>query len=109
MNRRKLITLLWIGGAILGLTARTWADTRSDKIQEYTAQGFQYIYNLEYDQADQAFKKLAEFAPDDPAGYCYQATNLWLRELFKGRELAMEHFTSAAHFSKAPNRKIDPA
>ncbi|MBI1747540.1 MAG: DUF3808 domain-containing protein [Acidobacteria bacterium] len=89
-------------------TTLTYAEKREDKIRDHIVRGFDHIYNLEYESAEKTFRELIAFAPDDPSGYCYLSGNLWLRELVKGRELALENFTSAAYFSKTPKRAIDP-
>lgn len=105
---RTVRILLGILALAVSLATGARADVHSDRIQEHITQGFGYIYNLEYERSEQEFKKLVEFAPDDPAGYAYQALNILLRELLKGRELGLENFTSASYFNKTEKRKIDP-
>jgi tetratricopeptide (TPR) repeat protein len=72
------------------------------------ATGFDFIYNLEYDEAEKVLTKMVDLMPEDPAGYCYLATNLWLRELNRARELSLENFTSAGYFTKGPKRTVAP-
>ena len=106
MKRFLIVILLITAVALPAGGAR--AGTPDERLQAHINQGFYHVYSLEYDQAGKEFQKLIDRAPDDPAGYCYQAINLWLRELLRGRELALENFTSAAYFSKAQPRPLDP-
>jgi tetratricopeptide (TPR) repeat protein len=45
-------------------------------------QGYDAVYNLDYDQASELFKRAIAAAPNDPAPYRGAAKNAWLRILF---------------------------
>ena len=50
-------------------------------MQPGMAEGYQALYNLDYEGARRRFQKMTELAPEDPAGAQCLATSLWLQEL----------------------------
>jgi tetratricopeptide (TPR) repeat protein len=70
--------------------------------------GFDDIYNLDYDQADQVFRLLKKEVPRHPAPPLYLGVIVWLRELFHRQDLDLDRFLSPAFFTRG-NQQAMPA
>ena len=57
---------------------------RFDKVR---TEGFEALYNLDYETAQARFKELARLYPDHPAGPQFLAASLWLKTLNESRRL----------------------
>jgi tetratricopeptide (TPR) repeat protein len=69
------------------------------------AQGYNALYNLDYEGARKRFQKMIELAPDNPAGpQCY-ASSLWLEQLNQSWELKATLYSTDAYAREKP--KID--
>ena len=53
------------------------------QLETLRAEGYEALFNLDYDGARQHFEKMIEVAPDDPAGPQCIATSLWIQQLNK--------------------------
>lgn len=51
------------------------------------AEGFEALYNLDYEHARQRFKEIVRLYPDHPAGPQFLAASLWLKTLNESRRL----------------------
>ena len=51
------------------------------------AEGYEALYNLDYEGARRRFQKMVELAPEDPAGAQCLASSLWLQQLNESYEL----------------------
>ena len=65
------------------------ALSQQTQLDTLRAEGYQALYNLDYEGARRRFHKMVELAPEDPAGAQCLATSLWLQQLnesyqFKG-------------------------
>jgi tetratricopeptide (TPR) repeat protein len=49
--------------------------------------GLSALYSVDYNQAQNVFEKLVLLDPEDPAGYVYQAINVWFRCTYRTRRL----------------------
>lgn len=58
------------------------------------------VYNLNYDEAGRAFKRMTQLIPTHPAGYLYLANNLWLETLNQSRRLSASLYTSGSFYSQ---------
>jgi len=70
--------------------------------------GFEDIYNLDYERAEQLFVKLKQEYPLHPAPPLYLGTIAWLRELFRRQDLDLDLFLSPSFFTKATNQVMPP-
>src|SRR4051812_35666341 len=57
------------------------------RFDELRAQGFEALYNLDYEGARQKFKELARQYPEHPAGPQFLAAALWAQTLYQSRRL----------------------
>jgi tetratricopeptide (TPR) repeat protein len=52
-----------------------------DAFDHHTRRGIEYVYNLEFENADAEFKELVRLKPKHPAGHFFLAMTLWWRIL----------------------------
>ena len=55
----------------------------AQQLETLRAEGYEALFNLDYDGARHRFEKMIELAPDDPAGPQCIATSLWIQQLNK--------------------------
>jgi len=67
-------SLIILGSVIVVLGQQAQLDT-------LRAEGYEALYNLDYEGARRRFQKIVELAPEDPAGAQCLATSLWLQQL----------------------------
>jgi len=70
----KLVTLALI--LLFALTA-----SAQDRLDALRAEGYEALYNLDYETAHTRFRKMIELAPDHPAGAECYALSLWVQQL----------------------------
>src|SRR5690242_15653664 len=68
--------------------------------------GFDYFYNLEYDQAIRAFQRLRDIDPSNPAAQNHVATVSLYQQLYLAGVLQGDLFSGSNRFFR--NRKIQP-
>src|SRR5215467_7687813 len=90
-----LITLLW--------TITTLAQEQQARLDTLRAEGYEALYNLDYETARARFQKMIELAPDHPAGPQCMASSFWVHQLNQSWELKSTLYsTSAITDSKSP-------
>ena len=57
------------------------AQDNHAQLDALRAEGYEALYNLDYDSARSRFKKMIELAPDHPAGAQCYASSLWVQQL----------------------------
>jgi len=103
-NTMKVITLTLI--ILLSLVSASAQDQRA-RLDALRAEGYQALYNLDYEGARSRFQKMIELAPDHPAGpQCY-ASSLWVQQLNEAWELKSTLYSATAYTDTKPkvNRK----
>ncbi len=70
--------------------------------------GFNDIYNLDYERAEQVFIALQKEYPGHPAPPLYLAIIGWLRELFRRQELNLDLFMSPSFFTRSTTLEMSP-
>lgn len=63
------------------------APAQQSQLDKLRAEGYEALYNLDYDGARRHFQKMVELAPEDPAGAQCLASSLWLQQLNESYEL----------------------
>ncbi len=71
------------------------------------AEGFDALYNLEYEAARRRFRDLTTAFPTHPAGYELLAASLWLKTLNESRRLQASLYNNEG-FYKEKDDKVDP-
>jgi hypothetical protein len=58
-----------------------FSQNKQARLDELRAEGYEALYNLDYDGARNRFRKMIDLAPDDPVGAECFASSLWLQQL----------------------------
>lgn len=77
------------------------------KLEALRGDGFEALFNLDYERAHKDFRELARLFPAHPAGPQFQAAALWIETLYETRRLQASLYSSDSFYS--PNDdKADP-
>jgi tetratricopeptide (TPR) repeat protein len=90
----KLIALLIT--LLLSVIPVTAQDQRK-QLDTLRAEGYDALYNLDYEGARKRFQKMIELAPDHPAGAQCFASSLWLQQLNQAWELKATLYSADAY------------
>ena len=90
----KLIALIFI--SLLSVTAVA-AQVDRKQLDKLRAEGYDALYNLDYEGARKRFQKMIELAPDHPAGAQCFASSLWLQQLNQAWELKATLYSAEAY------------
>jgi hypothetical protein len=90
-----------------GAEAGKMRDERSARFETLRREGFDALYNLDYDTARARFKQMQREFPDHPAGFQYLADTLLLQTLNEQRRLQTSLYSSDSFYS-ASEEKADP-
>ena len=58
-----------------------FSQDKQARLNTLRAEGYEALYNLDYDGARSRFQKMVDLAPDDPVGAECFASSLWLQQL----------------------------
>jgi hypothetical protein len=70
-------------------------------------EGFEALYNLDYEGARRRFREMTTAFPDHPAGYQFLAAAIWLKTLNESRRLQASLYNNEG-FYKEKDDKADP-
>ena len=101
-----IVALVLAGRAALGSASPDHSDA------EYLAlvgEGFEQIYNLDYERAIATFTDVSAKYPVHPGPPLDIAAAIWLRELFERQDLNLGRFVAPGYFNKASARKMPGA
>jgi hypothetical protein len=131
MNSRKLLLTIFLTGALALVanaqtkkgaaavaqpekavaekTVATAAKPAFDqkRFDELRTEGFETLYNLDYEGARRRFNEMTKVFPDHPAGYQFLAASLWLKTLNESRRLQASLYNTEG-FYKEKDDKADP-
>lgn len=74
---------------------------------ELRSEGFDALFNLDYEGARRRFTEMTRAFPDHPAGYQFQAVGLWLKTLNESRRLQASLYNNEG-FYKEKDDQSDP-
>ena len=77
------------------------------RLDAMRAEGFDALYNLEYEAARRRFRDMTVAFPTHPAGYELLAASLWLKTLNESRRLQASLYNNEG-FYKEKDDKVDP-
>src|SRR5215510_3088932 len=83
-----LITILW--------AITTLAQDDQARLDTLRHEGYEALYNLDYETARARFQKMIELAPDHPAGPQCMASSLWVQQLNQSWELKSTLYSTSA-------------
>ena len=75
------------------------------QLDKLHAEGYEALYNLDYEGARRRFLKMVELAPEDPAGAQCLASSLWVQQLNESYERKATLYNSTE--SKTDRRQTD--
>lgn len=71
------------------------------------AEGYEALYNLDYEGARRLFQKMVDLAPDHPAGAQSMAASLWVEQLNESWELKATLYSDKAYTRSESKPKVD--
>lgn len=74
------------------------------------AEGYEALYNLDYEVARKRFQKMIDIAPEHPAGAQCYASSLWLQQLNQASELKASLYSSESYANakvRADKKQVD--
>ena len=106
------VLLLIISITALGQQAKSFSsdkmgDADRERFDTLRTEGFDALYNLDYEGARKRFDEIVSSFPDHPAGPQFLAATLWAEELNESRRLQASLYSSDAFFD-AKEDKPDP-
>ena len=97
--RMKPIRLAFV--ILLSFVAVGAQDQRK-QLDALRAEGYEALYNLDYEGARKRFQKMIDLAPDHPAGAQCYASSLWLQQLNEAWELQASLYSADAYEKGKP-------
>ena len=79
----RILLILVLAGTTLGQTTAN----PTAQLEKLRADGYEALYNLDYEGARRHFQKMNDLVPDHPAGAQSMAASLWMEQLNKSWEL----------------------
>ncbi len=105
MIGRILIVVLLMPVGVFAQQVNKTAEPSSE-LDTLRAQGFEALYNLDYDGARRRFNEVARLFPDHPAGPQAIAATVWLQQLNQSWRLKASLYNNEAYDGN--KEKIDP-
>lgn len=94
----KTVFLFWLAAVAVAAPAAAQA-LRTPEFRDQARIGFNHIYNLDYEKAEQTFRRLERTYPEHPGPPLYFSAAVWLGELFDRQELELDRFISPGYFT----------
>ncbi len=113
---RQLLVALVVFMAAMPAVAQTVKTAAAEKpsaefdqkrFEALRAEGFEALYNLEYERARLRFKEITRLYPEHPAGPQFLAAAVWLKTLNESRRLQASLYNTEG-FYKEKDDKADP-
>lgn len=103
------LLLLVSSGAARGqqVVKSTPGETDRARLDKLRTEGFEALYNLDYETARLRFKEIARAFPDHPAGTQFLAAGLWAQTLNESRRLQASIYSTQSFYAKNED-KADP-
>ncbi|MFQ5741166.1 MAG: tetratricopeptide repeat protein [Acidobacteriota bacterium] len=102
----KLCMAVLVAVLLLAVPEAAGGDLRGPAFQKEVQKVFDQVYALDYEAAASSLRALKEQYPKHPAPPLYQATVVWLRELFERQELDLGKFISPSYFDRPTVRRM---
>jgi hypothetical protein len=82
-------------------------DASPARMEALRDDGFEALFNLDYERARKDFREIARLFPDHPAGPQFLAASLWIETLYETRRLQSSLYSSESFYSQNED-KADP-
>ena len=108
--QRQIIHLL----IVFAMSGVSFAQTEEVRLRDFArahlddlrVQGYEALYNLDYETANRLFKEMVRQFPDHPAGPQCLAATLWLQELNRSRHRQASLYSTESFYTSED--KVDP-
>jgi tetratricopeptide (TPR) repeat protein len=97
MNVRQI---LWAFILIVICPSLQAQDLRDPHFTARVESGFEDIFNMDYEKAEQTFTSVEQEYPQHPAPPLYLASIRWLKEMLRRQDLDMNRFIVPTYFSR---------
>ena len=101
-----LLILLVSFGTVSAQTTTSATDNHA-RLDKLRAEGYEALYNLDYEGARKRFREMIHLAHDNPSGPQCLAASLWVEQLNQSWELKATLYSTQAYTEG--KRKADPA
>jgi tetratricopeptide (TPR) repeat protein len=102
--KKFLATLIvFLSASVTPLLAQDNLQSRLDTLR---AQGYQSLYNLDYEAARRSFREMIKLAPEHPAGAQCMAASFWVQQLNESWELKATLYSTKTYAQE--NKTQDP-
>lgn len=103
MFSTRILLILLLASTAFGQTTANPA-VQLDKLR---TEGYEALYNLDYEGARRNFQKMIDLAPDHPAGAQSMAASLWMEQLNKSWELKATLYSDKVDNKTDSKAKVD--
>src|ERR1051325_4593995 len=100
----KILQMKIIVAVFITLASLVTASGQKE-LDTLRAEGYEALYNVDYESARKHFQKMIDIAPDNPAGSQCYASSIWLQQLNEAWELKATLYSTDAYSSG--NAKVD--
>src|SRR5215204_4529802 len=90
----KAIALVVI---ILTSLLTAFGQDQQERLDALRSEGYEALYNLDYEGARSRFRKMIDLAPAHPAGAQRYASSLWVQQLNESLELKATLYSTSAY------------
>jgi hypothetical protein len=104
---RILLILVLVTSATGQSTTKPSTTNQPAQLDTLRAEGYEALYNLDYEGARRRFQKMVDIAPDHPAGPQSMAASLWVQQLNESWELKATLYSDKAYANKDSKPKVD--
>ena len=103
-------SFMWLIAFLVLISSITVSAQTSDnraRLDKLRAEGYEALYNLDYEGARKRFREMIQLAPDNPSGSQCFASSLWVQQLNESWELKSTLYSTKAYAEG--KHKADPA
>jgi len=83
------------------------SETEQTKLDSLRSDGFEALFNLDYERARRDFQEVARLLPNHPAGPQFLAAGLWIETLYETRRLQASLYSGDSFYTTSED-KVDP-
>ena len=93
--------------SVAGDKSSSASNASAVRFEELREQGFEALYNLDYEGARAKFKEIGRLFPDHPASSQFLAATLWAQTLNESRRLQSSLYNTESFYEKEDD-EVDP-
>ena len=106
----RILLILVLANTAFGQSPATPPNSppnSSAQLDALRAEGYEALYNLDYEAARRRFQEMIALAPDHPSGAQSMAASLWLQQLNESWELKATLYSDKAYANNNTKPKVD--